>query len=100
MKEIANFLLTTMILWGATKFFPEHVSCKNFGVLLLISIIIFILECVLATLYTFSIIALTSILKNIPIIIIGLTALVSFLLTPLSLIIISNCSKSFEIHGT
>lgn len=99
MKEIANFLLTTMILWGATKFFPEHVSCKNFGVLLLISIIIFILECVLATLYTFSIIALTSILKNIPIII-GLTALVSFLLTPLSLIIISNCSKSFEIHGT
>lgn len=48
MRRILNFIITGFILWIAAKFFPPYVQIDGFGTLIIATILLWIIEVVLA----------------------------------------------------
>lgn len=48
MKRILNFIIVGFILWIAAKFFPPYVQIDSFGVLVLATLLIWVIEVIIA----------------------------------------------------
>lgn len=75
MRRILNFIITGFILWIAAKFFPPYVQIDNFGVLALATLLIWVVEVIIAVICVL-LLAAGAAIENIPIIIIAFAVLV------------------------
>lgn len=51
MKQIANFIITGVVLWLAAWLFPRYVQIDNFQTLVLASVLLFVAEIVVLLLF-------------------------------------------------